>query len=206
MLRNRFFQAGVAGVAVVAVQVILVRWLLGGGSIQPQAVLAAQALSEGIEEGEREVAAVQLARHPEEPAAELRRVLRESESPKVRAAVIRGLGNLYDVDSLPELIDAMEDESVLVRGRAGVAVQRIVGLDAGFRAEDPEEKRGEAVAKYRQFWEECQQPDSKFIEYMKDPSKAQKSAEEYHRRAKQAGEQNGEPKTPPRSESEEMDR
>jgi HEAT repeat protein len=132
---------------------------------------------------ERQKAAIELSRRGKDAAEQMRRVFGQSTTPEVKAAAAEGLGCLLDVDSLPALIDAMEDGSLLVRGRAGVAVSRIVGGDAGFRANGPLKERQEAVAKYRKFWQEVQSPQSHFIEYMKDPEKARARAEAMKARA-----------------------
>lgn len=190
MLRNRIFRFSVFGVA----GLLLVGWcvsrLIGQRKANPEQ-LAERALRAATME-ERQAAAIQLARGGKDSVELIRRVFRESSTAEVRAAAAQGLGYLRDVDSLPELIDAMEDGSVLVRGRAGAAVSRIVGLQVGFRAAAPPEERQKAVAFYRKFWEEAQSPDSKFIEYMKDPQKAAEAAEQIiaRRRDRPAKEKN----------------
>jgi HEAT repeat protein len=40
-------------------------------------------------------------------------VFGQSTTPEVKAAAAQGLGHILDVDSLPALIDAMEDGSLL---------------------------------------------------------------------------------------------
>ncbi len=113
-------------------------------------------------------------RVPDAPSAEqLRDVLRhgpsESTLPKTgpnngaaaasssnrltRADAASRLGAMRDEQSMPLLIEAMEDPDPLVRGRSGVAVQKIMKADYYFRANDPPEKRREALAKIRTAWE-----------------------------------------------------
>jgi HEAT repeat protein len=177
---------GLAGVLLVA----LALWLLLGEGEPSAEELAERALNAPTTE-ERQEAAIELARCGKESVQLLRRVFSESDTPEVRAAIAQGLGRQRDVESLPDLIDAMEDASPLVRGRAGVAVRRIVGLEVPFGADAPPEERRKAVAFYRKFWEDAQAPDSKFIEYMKDPAKAAESAEKANAawRARQPKEQ-----------------
>lgn len=83
---------------------------------------------------------------------ELRTMLREGKTPQERAAGAAGLGDRRDAESTPMLLDAMQDQSALVRGRAGVAVKKILGADFFFRAEDPPEKRHEVIQRYRDLW------------------------------------------------------
>lgn len=177
---------GAGGILLAAVTL----WLLLGKGEPSAEELAEWALNAPTSE-ERQEAAIQLARCGKESVQLLRRVFSESDTPEVRAAIAQGLGHQRDVESLRDLIDAMEDASPLVRGRAGVAVSRIVGLDVPFGADAPPEERQKAVAFYRKFWEDAQAPDSKFIEYMKDPAKAAESAEKAHAgwRARQPKEQ-----------------
>jgi hypothetical protein len=54
---------------------------------------------------------------------------------------------------MPLLLTAMEDESILVRARASVAVKKILGTDFFFHADDPPQKRQEALDKYKLLWE-----------------------------------------------------
>ena len=83
---------------------------------------------------------------------EMRVVLIESETAEVRAAAAAGMGNSGDLETTPDLLDAMEDESVLVRETAAQAVGRLLGWNHGFRADDPLEKRQETIAQYRERW------------------------------------------------------
>ena len=65
-------------------------------------------------------------------AAEWREDMK-STSPEVRAAAADQLGHLRDFDAMPLLLAAMDDEDVEVRGRAGTAVGKILGVDFYFR-------------------------------------------------------------------------
>jgi len=87
---------------------------------------------------------------------EMRVVLIESETAEVRAAAAAGMGNSRDLETTPDLLDAMEDESVLVRETAAQAVGRLLGWKHGFRADDPLEKRQETIAQYRERWTKFQ--------------------------------------------------
>ena len=122
---------------------------------EPPEELARQALDTKSEQKVQERAAAQLAKAPR-PAEckQLNRVLRQSKAPAVRAACIRGLGVARDYESMDTLLDALEDESPLVRGRAGVAITRLLGRDYHFRAQDPPAKRAEAIKNIRNYWNE----------------------------------------------------
>jgi hypothetical protein len=168
----RYLSCGAAVILLAAA----VLWLWFGRRPLSPEELAQQALGAATVDGQ-EQAAIELVRRGKESVELLRRVFSESRTPEVRAAIAQGLGHQRDVDSLPHLIDAMEDPSPLVRGRAGVAVVEIVGLEVPFSADGPPEERRKAVAFYRGFWRDAQAPGSKFIEYMRDPAKAAASAD-----------------------------
>ena len=82
----------------------------------------------------------------------MQEVLLESETPEVRAATAAGLGNASNIDSVPSLLDAMEDDSLLTRQAAGKAVGKLMGWRHGFQADDPSDKRAEAVERFRERW------------------------------------------------------
>ncbi len=118
--------------------------------------LAAQALT-GATVHEKAKAAVRLSDCGHKGAEQLRRVLRESDTPEVRAACILGLCGIEDYESMDLFVELMADESFVVRGSAGAAVTVMVqGHDPRFlfRADDPEEKRQKAIESLSQRWEE----------------------------------------------------
>jgi len=88
-----------------------------------------------------------------DPPALLAVLTDTQERPEVRAAAAEQLGAMNHVDAGPALIDAMSDQSVLVRTAAGVAVSKIMGMVFGFSARDPAGKREEAVARARNLWQ-----------------------------------------------------
>ena len=128
--------------------------------------LAQRALQAATPE-EQEQAAVELARvanddqlrRPlrEKAKEHLRRVLAESQSAPVRAACLQGLSSLWDYESMPAFLDALNDESDLIRSRAAATVERMMSLDLaglGYRYDDPPAKRAAAVKRVRQDWEQ----------------------------------------------------
>lgn len=132
--------------------------------------LAEQALGDGPLE-DREKAAVELSRCGTDAVEPMRRVLRGAKEPAIRSAVINGLGRLNDLSSMPELLDAMEDESPQVRGRAGAAVRRLAAMDFHFRAHGDPSERAKAVAAYRRFWKGLNDGDPALMEHLQDPNK-----------------------------------
>lgn len=109
---------------------------------------------------------------------EMRGVLIESETAEVRAAAAAGMGNSRDIETTPDLLDAMEDESVRVRETAAQAIGRLLGWNHDFRADDPLEKRQETIAQYRERWTKFQ--NSSLYEIAKNPAakaKAKRLAE-----------------------------
>jgi len=76
----------------------------------------------------------------------------EAKSPQARAAAANALGKFQHWDAMEPLLDALEDESAVVRGAAGMAIRRILGLDYGFRANDPLPKRQAVIARLRNGW------------------------------------------------------
>jgi len=170
--RKPLFQCSVLAVAAA----VLLVWYFSGETVSEStpAELVETCLA-GSDVDEQQTAAIELSRRDDVPIQSVRDVFIKSKVPEVRAAAVQGLGRKRDFDTLPKLIDAMEDESPLVRGRAGAAVRRIVGLNYEFRALDPPEKRKEAVEFYRKFWEEAR--GTKFEEFLKEPSRVEKETD-----------------------------
>lgn len=107
-----------------------------------------------------------------ESVSQMRQVLIESRTPEVRATVATGLGNAREFDSTPALLDAMGDESLLVRKAAAAAVQRMLGWTKDFPADGPIEQRQEVIAEYRDIWARFQ--DSNLYKVWKDPDLKEK--------------------------------
>ena len=87
-----------------------------------------------------------------DPAALLAVLTNAQEKAEVRAAAAEQLGAMRYIDAGPALIDAMSDESELVRTAAGVALTKLMGMVFDFSARDPAGKREEAVARARNTW------------------------------------------------------
>ena len=160
MQRNLLIVLGV--LLVVAVVVHGRRWL---GSreedLGPPEALAEEALQAPTLK-QRESAALRMVRIGKPAVPHLNRVLVESKTPEVRAACIQGLATHWYYEGMPALLDALEDDSPLVRGRAGAAVEKMLGADFGFRYNDPPEQRAKIVDTLRQEWANMQ--DSPVLE------------------------------------------
>jgi hypothetical protein len=166
VLSRPVVQSGVFGLAILIVLVALARWFWPDARPPTAQALLQQALGQGSDE-EQLRAAIDLSRHADATPEMLIRVARDGRSDPVRAAAIQGLGQKRDVDTLPMLIGWMEDESLLVRARAVVSAEQIIGLRYGFNADDTAEQRALSIKRYRDFWAECQKPESQFIERMR---------------------------------------
>ena len=88
-----------------------------------------------------------------DPAALLAVLTNAQEKAEVRAAAAEQLGAMRYAEAGSALIDAMSDESELVRTAAGVAISAIMGMRFEFSARDPAGKREEAVARARNCWQ-----------------------------------------------------
>ena len=87
-----------------------------------------------------------------DPATLLAVLTNAREKPEVRAAAAEQLGAMKYIDAGPAIIDAMSDDSELVRAAAGVALAKLMGMVFDFSARDPAGKREEAVARARNTW------------------------------------------------------
>ena len=87
---------------------------------------------------------------PEEARGEL---AKSDAPPETRAEAAAQLGAMRDRQSVPQLIAALEDDDLHVRARANAAVIQILGADFMFRADDPPERRRQAVERIKKHWE-----------------------------------------------------
>ena len=95
-----------------------------------------------------------------------------------RALGVQRLGELRDFESMPIVIDAMDDESRQVRESAANAAREIVGAGIKFRSYDPPEKRQVEMQAVRRLYDLAQQNGKRYfvdlvpilLERMNDPS------------------------------------
>jgi hypothetical protein len=140
----------------------LLLWMFGRGSGE---LAAPRALLEKALQGtpeQQEQAVLDLGRFvpPQFPATDprvqeakecLRQLLGSSTVvPLVRANAIQALGTMKDRESLPQLLEALDDNDVQVRCRAGAAVTRIIGMDFFYDGTKPPEERKIATEKMRE--------------------------------------------------------
>lgn len=64
-----------------------------------------------------------------------------SEDPRVRATAATGLGRIGALDTVPDLLNAMDDDAAILRARAGAAVSHLTGRNYHFNANAPREER-----------------------------------------------------------------
>jgi hypothetical protein len=114
--------------------------------------LVRQALDETATAEQREVAAVRLGQMGKRANGHLRQVLAASQTAEVRAATIWGLSAQWDYESMPALLDALDDPSPLVRERACAAVETMIAFDSGYKAHASAESRKAAAKKMLDVW------------------------------------------------------
>jgi HEAT repeat protein len=123
----------------------------GEGHRSPEELV--QVALESTDPAEQEEAVLELIELGGPALKHLQRVLAESQTDRVRAAAIQGLAFQRDYDSMPILLDAMADPSLVIRVRAGAAVQKLLGVKVDFHASAPPEEREKAAAILRKEWE-----------------------------------------------------
>ena len=88
-----------------------------------------------------------------DPATLLAVLANAQEKPEVRAEAAEQLAAMKYVDAGPAIMDAMADDSLLVRTAAGTALSSIMGMRFEFSPRDPGVKRQEAIARARNCWQ-----------------------------------------------------
>ena len=98
------------------------------------------------------------------------KMLADARQPReVRATAARSLGRMHCWEAMPQLVAALEDPDPRVRGQAGSAIRKILGVDFGFRAKDPD--RQKAVAKIRAMWPSFRQAHLDYMRRLKEKGK-----------------------------------
>lgn len=106
-----------------------------------------------------------------ETAELLRKVLKTTQDPQVRVAIISGLGKARDPDSVPQFLDAMADDSPEIRKQAGAALERTCGFPHLFNPDASLAQRQEVITRYRTLWNTIvNTPGQPYIRMMKDPA------------------------------------
>lgn len=121
---------------------------------------------------ERELAAAELTEYGEDAKQDMRDLLAKSSDPAVKATCIHGLGLIYDYDSIDIMLDGLEDESSVIRGRSAVAVRRLIGRSFHFDPDMSAAERSKRVQQIRKEWEDIR--DSGLIEQFKERMQREK--------------------------------
>jgi hypothetical protein len=145
----------IIGVAVLTVIVAVALYSWPERKPPPPPVLEQRILGDADDTVKKE-AARDLAYHGNAARQEIRRSFQKYDggNVEVKISLIDATGQTRDWQSIPELFKEMESPVPAVRASAANAVQRIMGLDFGYRADDPPEKRAEVVAQMREEYEE----------------------------------------------------
>ncbi len=112
----------------------------------------------------------------------MQEVLLESQTPEVRAVAAAGLGNSGNVASVPQLLDAMEDDALVTRQSAARSVARLLGWREGFDPKDPPDARAESVERFRERWILFEASD--LFQVATDTEARKRAAAVAHKRAK----------------------
>ncbi len=136
-----------AGILVILAVVMWQFWPAANKPLDPPEVVAQRLDSSPTKEGKVQ-AAQDLVRHGPAAREQIRAAISHYEDyePEVVAPLAQAAMKSEDYQSLPVLLRMMEDEDANVRGRAGAAVQRIMGADYGFRANMPADERARIIA------------------------------------------------------------
>ena len=120
--------------------------------------LAARAMDVSLTQAERREAATRMttAADPDAAIPNMRSLLATSDDEFVRATMAKRLGDLRDMDSSPQLLDALGDASPQVQEAAAHSLLKMLGRDFFFRSDDLPEFRQAAQARYRKYWEDIQ--------------------------------------------------
>lgn len=157
----------VIGAGVLLLVLLYVYWPSGNQPHVPPSVLAERALSSS-DAGEQQEAASMLGDwgqvayetgNPEtiqELSPVFARVYRESSNPQVRAEALRGITTARDWSSMDVVFEALSDEDPVVRGRAGAAATKLLGVNFGFKANDTQENRDRIIQGMRGEYEKMQ--------------------------------------------------
>jgi HEAT repeat protein len=90
------------------------------------------------------------------------------ETDAVRTAAAQSLGRLDDYRAMPALIEALDDPSALVRGRAYASIRRILRLDVGFKARAPLAERRAKIERIRELAKNLESRHADYVRRMKE--------------------------------------
>jgi len=110
----------------------------------------ARAIAAQDDAGTHELVTGMHAGSPWSLSAETRALIR-SKDPATRALAATAAGNLHCEEALEDLVGALSDPEIAVRGAAIDALFTLAGETFGYEPDSPEAKRREAVEMWRQF-------------------------------------------------------
>ncbi len=123
---------------------------------QPKKPTAAQLYElamNGATQQEREKAVFDLAKLDIDGKAYLRMLIKPAMPSGAREAAVLGLGECRDFQSMPALLDLLDDPSEQIRARAGMSVSVILGRGFPFDASKSAEERANVIAFIRRDYE-----------------------------------------------------
>ena len=121
----------------------------------PPPAEVAQTLDNSSQTEQQVAAANQFVRHGPAARQEVRTALNQHQryDPEVVEPLVQASMKNRDYRSMPTLMELLNHEDVMVRGRAGAAVTKILGVDVGYRAEMPEPERKKMIEAIRMTYE-----------------------------------------------------
>ena len=102
-----------------------------------------------------------------EARREVVRVYKESTDRGCRAAMIESLAHGYDYESMPLILDALENLDPLVSGRANAAVARMLNVKIELRAGETAQERKRKVDPVRARWADLEKSGDKLAQWKK---------------------------------------
>jgi len=139
---------------VLLVIVYLTLWLRGSGSGPAPEVSAEQALT-ASKSSDRVKGAVKLVDAGKKGLPQMRRVLKESQDDQVRVVIIEGLGTARDFESMPAILDALEDPAPEVRAKAIDVVGRLLGIaGTGYDPNKSPQEQAKIIQGLRKEWKQ----------------------------------------------------
>jgi len=129
----------------------VVVWRLGfSGPARPPALMSATEAATIVQGGDEDAAwqaMIDIGRSGDRSAAPLAmKTLTTHPSPRVRAAAANALARLEVWDSMPTLIDALQDADLRVRTQANLAIAKLVGFRyLGYDPDAPAADRARAI-------------------------------------------------------------
>lgn len=149
-MKREIIYYAIIGLGAVIVGGIGLSYLLNKDSptpLAPPPVVEERLTDQDAPPEKRVEAARDLLRHGEQARMEIRRAVAQHEQhePQVLATLLQATGKTRDYRSMPELIELLRHEDPLIRGRAGAAIQKIMGVDFFYRANDSPQRREEII-------------------------------------------------------------